>query len=46
MVKDLILSLKVDSVEECFILSGIRLHNLGPKPDIVSVPKSIVSMFL
>ena len=46
MVQDLILALKADNVEARFILSGISFHNLGPKLDIVSVPKRAISMFL
>ena len=46
MVQDLILALKTDSVEACFISSGISFHNSGPKLDIVSVPKCAVYMFL
>ena len=46
MVQDLILALKVDNVEACFILPGIKFHNLGPKLDIVSLPKCAVYMFL
>ena len=38
MVQDLILALKSDNVEACFILSGISFHKLGPKLDIVSYP--------
>ena len=45
MVQDLILALKSDNVEACFILSGISFHKLGPKLDIVSVPKCAVCMF-
>ena len=46
MVQDLILALKADNVEACFILSASCFHNLGPKLDIVSVPKCAVCMFL
>ena len=46
MVQDLILALKADNVEACFILSGISFHSLGHKLDIVSVPKCAVCMFL
>ena len=46
MVQNLVLALKADNVEAYFILSGISFHNLGPKPDIVSVPKCAVCMFL
>ena len=46
MVQDLILALKADNDEACFILSGISFHSLGPKLDIVSVPKCAVFMFL
>ena len=46
MVQDLILALKADNVEACFILSGISFYNLGPKLDIVSVPKCAVFMLL
>ena len=46
MVQYLILALKVDNVEACFILSGINFHSLVPKLDIVSVPKCAVCMFL
>ena len=45
MVQDLILALKADNVEACFILSGISFQKLGPKLDIVSVPKCAVCMF-
>ena len=44
MVQDLILALKADNVEACFILFGISFRNLGPKLDIVSEPKCAVSM--
>ena len=46
MAQDLILALKADNVEACFILSGISSHNWGPKLDIVPVPKCAVYMFL
>ena len=46
MVQDLILALKADNIEACFILSGISFHNLGPKLDIVPAPKCAVCMFL
>ena len=46
MVEDLILVLKADNVEACFILSGITFHNFGPKLDTVSVRKCAVCMFL
>ena len=46
MVQDLILVLKADNVEVCFILSDISSHNLGRKLDIVSVPKCAVFMLL
>ena len=46
MVQDLILALKADKVEACFILYGISFHSLGPELDIVSVPKYEVCMFL
>ena len=46
MVQDLILALKADNVEACFILSGISFHSLGPRLDIVSVPKCAVCVFL
>ena len=46
MVQNLILNLKPENVEACFILSGISFHNLGPKLGIVSVPKCIVCMYL
>ena len=39
MVQDLILTLKCDNVEACFILSGICFHCLGPKQDVMFVPK-------
>ena len=42
MVQDLILALKADKVEACFILSGISFHNLGLRLDIVTVPKCTV----
>ena len=45
MVEDLIFVLKADNVEVCFILSGISFHNLSPKLDIVSVPKSAYVCF-
>ena len=45
IVQDLILALKADNVEVCFILPGISLHSLGPKLDIVSVPRCTVCMF-
>ena len=37
---------KADNVEVCVILSGISFHNLGPKLDIVPLPKCAVFMFL
>ena len=46
MVQDLILALKADNVKACFIIFGISFHNLGPKLDIVSVPKYAVCMLL
>ena len=46
MVQDLIWALKADNGEACFILSSISFHSLGPKLDIVSVPKCAVCMFL
>ena len=52
MVQDLILDLKVildlkaDNVEACFILSGVSFQDLGPKLDILSVPKCAVFLFL
>ena len=46
MLQYLILALKADNVEACFILSGISFHSLGPKLDILSVPKCAVCMFL
>ena len=46
MVQDVILGLKADHVEACFILSGISFHNLDPRLDIVPVPKCAVFMFL
>ena len=46
MVQDLILALKADTVEACFILSAISFHNLCSKLDIVPVPKCAVYMFL
>ena len=46
MDQDLILALKADNVEACFIIFGISFHNLGPKLDIVSVPKYAVCMLL
>ena len=46
MVRDLILALKDDNVEACFVISGISFHNLGTKLDIVSVTKCAVRMFL
>ena len=45
MVQDLILALKADNVEACFILFGINFHSLGPKLDIVPVPKCALCMF-
>ena len=39
MVEDLILALKADNVEACFILSGICFLSLCLKLDIVPVPK-------
>ena len=38
MVQDLILALKADNVEACFISSGISFLKLGPKLGIMSVP--------
>ena len=46
MVQDLILALNTEYVEACFILSGISFHSMGPKLDMVSVPKCAVRMFL
>ena len=46
MVQDLILALKADNIEACFILSGIRFHSLGPKVDVALVPKCAIYMFL
>ena len=46
MVQDLILALKADNVEVCFIYLVISFHNLSPKLDIVSEPKYAVCMFL
>ena len=46
MVQDLILALKADNVEACFFLSCVSFHSLGPKLNIVLVPKSSVCMFL
>ena len=46
ILQDLILALKADNAEACFVLSGISFLNFGPKLDIVSVPKSAVFMFL
>ena len=42
MVQDLILALKADNIETCFILSGISFHSLGPKVDIALVPKCAI----
>ena len=46
MIKDLILTLKADTVEACLILSGISFLNLGLNVDIVTVPICAVYMFL
>ena len=46
IVQDLILALKADNIEASFILSGISFHGLGPKVNIVSVPKCAVYIFL
>ena len=46
MVQDLILALKAENVETCFILSGISFHSLGPELDIVSVLKCAACMLL
>ena len=46
MVQDLFLALKANSVEPYFILSGISFYSLGPKLDMVSVPKCAVCAFL
>ena len=46
ILQDLILALKADNAEACFVLSGISFLNFGPKLNIVSVPKSAVFMFL
>ena len=39
MVQNLIMALKVDNAEACFILSSISFQNSDPKLDIVSGPK-------
>ena len=46
MVQYLILALKADNVEACFILSGISFHSFGPKLDAVSLLQCPVCMFL
>ena len=46
MFQDFNLDLKTDNAKACFILSGISFRNLGPKLDIVSVPKCTEFMFL
>ena len=47
MIQDLTWALKVDNVEVYFILSGISFRNLGPKLDVMLVPKcAVVCMFL
>ena len=46
MVKDLILALKTDNVDTCFILSGISFYSLGAKLSIVSISEGAVGIFL
>ena len=46
MVKDLILALKTDNVDTCFILSGISFYSLGANLSIVSISEGAVGIFL
>ena len=46
IVQDLILALKADNVEACFILCGISFHRMGSKLDIVSLSKCAICTFL